>query len=399
MNKREFIQLLDKYLAGSASREEEELLLKVYESYQDKQEWNSHELEMIDALEDKLFEKIRLAMHSAGEPEPAVHWPERMPVGVKHFSMRRVLIAASVILLAGLGSLFLLKPRPSAVPLASSETPKQDFSPGGNNAYLILANGQKLALNQAKPGLLAQQGNHAVIKKDDGQIVYRPVTSDTPMTRSLALNKIVVPMGGQYKVTLPDGTRVWLNAASSLEYPVEFTGGKRQIKLTGEAYFEVAKNTAMPFVVNVNDKMDVNVLGTHFNIMAYDDEEKIATTLLEGAVKVVDRTRPVNAKVLAPGQQASRSDDGKINVQDVDTDEATAWKDGQFLFVNEDIHSIMRKLARWYDIKVEYSKSMKNKSFDGSISRNRNISEVLKLMELTKSVHFTYGDRKITVMP
>ncbi|HVU54717.1 MAG TPA: FecR domain-containing protein [Puia sp.] len=398
MNKKEFIQLLDKYLAGSASPEEEELLLRVYETYQDNQEWDSHELDRIDALEDKLFERIKLAMHT---PETAVDGAGRVPAEARRLPLRRILIAASVILIAGVGMLFLLRPRPAGAPVAETPAPgpKQDFSPGGNNAYLVLSDGQKLALNQAKVGLLAQQGSHAVIKKEDGQIVYSPVGADVPVTRSIALNKIVVPVGGQYRVMLPDGTHVWLNAASSLEYPVEFTGDRRQVKLTGEAYFEVARNTAMPFIVNVNDKMDVNVLGTHFNIMAYDDEEKIATTLLEGAVKVVDRAHPGNVKTLTPGQQANRAENGGIDVTDVDTEEAIAWKDGQFLFVNEDIHSIMRKLARWYDVKVEYSRSLKNKSFDGSISRNRNISEVLKLMELTKSVHFTYGERKITVMP
>ncbi|HMI64109.1 MAG TPA: FecR domain-containing protein, partial [Puia sp.] len=215
----------------------------------------------------------------------------------------------------------------------------------------------------------------------------------------LSYNKIVVPVGGQYRVTLPDGTNVWLNAASSLEYPVEFSGDRRQVTLTGEAYFEVVKNAEMPFIVNVNRKMNVNVLGTNFNIMAYEDEDRISTTLLEGSVKVVDLANPANAKILRPGQQADWSDSTKIKVVAAEAEEAIAWKDGQFLFVNEDIHSIMRKLARWYDIKVEYSESMKNKSFDGSISRNRNISEVLKLMELTKSVHFTFGEREIIVMP
>jgi len=394
VNRSEFIQLLDKYLAGSASPEEEDLLLRMYESFQDNQEWESHELEAINSLEDKLFEKIRLAMQPSNEGQI----PE-VPVTSRVRPLRKILIAASVILLVGIGLLFFLKPRHTAMVADKGPALKKDFGPGGNNAYLILSNGEKLALNQAKIGLLARQGTHEVIKKDDGQIVYSPNTSNAPAEGLLLVNKIVVPVGGQYKVKLPDGTNVWLNAASSLEYPVEFAGNRRQVTLTGEAYFEVVKNAEMPFIVNVNGKMNVNVLGTNFNIMAYEDEDMISTTLLEGSVKVADPANPANAKVLTPGQQADWSENAKIKVMAVEGEEAIAWKDGQFLFVNEDIHSIMRKLARWYDIKVEYSKSTKNKSFDGSISRNRNISEVLKLMELTKSVHFTFGEREIIVMP
>jgi hypothetical protein len=314
--------------------------------------------------------------------------------------LKRSLIAASVILVAGLGLLFFIRSRQAVTPVAvTAPKPEQDFTPGGNNAYLVLSNGQKLALNQVRVGQIARQGGYIVIKKDNGQIVYSQDASEAQAERSIARNKIVIPIGGQYRITLPDGTNVWMNAASSLEYPVEFTGDMRQVRLTGEAYFEVAKNASMPFVINVDDKVNVNVLGTRFNIMAYEDEDKISTTLLEGAVRVVDRAHPAIGKVLAPGQQADWSDNAGIRITDADEDEAIAWKEGRFLFVNEDIHSIMRKLARWYDIEVVYESSLKNKSFDGTISRNRNISEVLKLMELTKSVHFTYGDRKIIVKP
>ncbi|HWB91604.1 MAG TPA: FecR domain-containing protein [Puia sp.] len=397
MNKRDFIRLLDKYLAGLASREEEEFLLHVYERYQDSQQWDSREMEMINSLEDKMFEKIRLGIRGSGDsvrPADTV-----APIPKRARSLPRILIAASVILLIGLGLRFLIKPRHTAAVAARNPVPAKDFSPGGNNAYLVLANGEKLALNQAKIGLLARQGNRAVIKKDDGQIIYANDTAGPPAQGIIVLNKIIVPVGGQYKVVLPDGTDVWLNAASSLEYPVEFSGGKRLVRLTGEAYFQVAKNSAMPFVVNVDDKVDVDVLGTHFDIMAYEDEGTISTTLLQGAVTVADRAHPVNARVLKPGQQAEWSDNAKIEVKTVEAEDAIAWKDGRFLFVNEDIHSIMRKLARWYGIGVEYSSSLKNKSFDGSISRDKNLSEVLKLMELTKSVHFTFGEKKVVVKP
>ncbi len=388
VSKKEFLQLLDKYLAGKASLDEEELLVRIYESHQ--HEWDSDELAAINSLEDKLFERIESAIDLPEEP---------LTPQIRYLPVRRFLVAASVILSIASGLLFLLKSQHTTLIANKKSILKNDFKPGGNNAYLVLSNGKKVILNQAKAGVLALQGQNAVIKQNDGKILYSKNNISAALKDSIPFNKIVVPVGGQYSVTLSDGTNVWLNSSSSLEYPVQFSGKERKIKLTGEAYFEVAKNKSMPFIVNVNEKMNVKVLGTHFNIMAYDDENKISTTLLEGSVKIEDQGNPANNTFIIPGQQANLLNSGKIKIEQADVDEVIAWKEGQFLFNNEDIHSIMRKLSRWYDVQVVFSKDMKNKSFDGSISRYKNISEVLKLMELTKSIHFKFEERRILVMP
>jgi transmembrane sensor len=194
---------------------------------------------------------------------------------------------------------------------------------------------------------------------------------------------------------LPDGTKVWLNAASSLHFPTAFTGGERRVELTGEGYFEVAKNKHLPFKVAFNDQ-EVQVLGTHFNIMAYPNEEASQTTLLEGSVSITKRNI---SRLLVPGQQAkSTIGSAGFDIKQVDTQEAVAWKNGEFLFKNTNIQSIMRQLARWYDVDVAYQGNLQNMVFGGRMSKSKNISEVLKNLELTGTIHFKIEGRRVTVM-
>jgi ferric-dicitrate binding protein FerR (iron transport regulator) len=209
------------------------------------------------------------------------------------------------------------------------------------------------------------------------------------------MNTIQTPRGGQYQVILPDGTKVWLNAASSLTYPTAFTGGDRAVQLRGEAYFEVAGNKEKPFKVMVGN-MQVNVLGTHFNVMAYEDENAIQTTLLEGAVQV---TNGGVSHLLKPGQEGrlDRSSDA-FRLLDVDADEAVAWKNGVFQFGGISIETVMRQIVRWYDVDVEYQ-GRTNEHFRGTISRSANASEVFKMLELTGAVHFTIDGKKVIVKP
>jgi ferric-dicitrate binding protein FerR (iron transport regulator) len=210
-----------------------------------------------------------------------------------------------------------------------------------------------------------------------------------------AFQTVVTPRGGQYRLVLPDGSKVWLNASSSLKFPRSFNGKQRQVVLTGEAYFEVAKNAAMPFEVAVND-MRVEVLGTHFNIMSYKEEESINTTLLEGSVRV---RMGAAGNLLRPGEQASLyKTTEKISVSGVDVDQAIAWKNGLFLFEGATIESVMKEIARWYDVDVVY-KGKFSQHFRGMISRSVNISQVIKMLELTSEAHFKIDGRTITVMP
>jgi ferric-dicitrate binding protein FerR (iron transport regulator) len=269
---------------------------------------------------------------------------------------------------------------------------KHDRLPGGDRALLTLADGSQIVLDSAGNGILAQQGNTNIVKQQDGQLVYKPTG---PGTDEIAYNALATPRGGQYKITLPDGSKVWLNAASSLKYPAAFTGNDRKVEITGEAYFEIAKDASRPFKVQVN-QMEVEVLGTHFNINGYADEEVIRTTLLEGRVKI--NTKDGN-NFLKPGQQAQLQKTGKIKlVDDADLEETMAWKDGNFQFENSDINTVMRQITRWYDVDIEY-KGTVSKHFLGTISRNVNLSQVLTMLQQTGEVKFIVEGKKVIVMP
>lgn len=288
---------------------------------------------------------------------------------------------------------WLSRPAPAPAPVAVQPV-KQDLAPGGNRAILTLADGTQIPLDSAGTGNLAQQGNMRIIKLDSGQLAYRPAGGDA--TTAVLYNTISTPRGGQFRITLPDGSQVWLNASSSLRYPTVFAGHERRVELSGEAYFEVAKKAGMPFRIGSN-AMEVEVLGTHFNMMTYDDEEVLKTTLLEGAVKV---TRDGRSRQLLPGQQARvhRSDGSMDVLKDANTEEAVAWKNGFIQFEGQDIKAAMRMLARWYNVDVEYRAAVPA-HFRGIIPRNVPVSQVLKMMELTGEVHFSIEGNKIIVSP
>lgn len=280
---------------------------------------------------------------------------------------------------------------------------KNDIKPGGNQAILTLADGTKIVLDKAAEGTLARQGNTTVIKLDDGRLAYNMQTVSKIRTTKMTYNTLSTPRGGQYRVTLPDGTIVWLNASTSLRFPIAFTGNERKVEVKGEAYFEVAKNEAMPFIVTAENS-EIKVLGTHFNVSAYADDKVLKTTLLEGSVEfsVVKKAGSENEAgtiKLQPGQQAQLNDANTLTVVEADTKEAIAWKNGYFIFNNEDIESIMQKIMRWYDVKVVYDVNDKNIYFTGNISRAENVSEVLRVLELTETVHFKIEGKTITVLP
>ena len=284
-------------------------------------------------------------------------------------------------------------------------TGKAIIQPGGNKALLTLADGSVIALNDAQNGTLAKQGNTEVVKLANGQLAYQPAGSSNAAN---LFNKIVTPRGGKYNITLPDGSKVWLNAASSLHYPTTFSGNSREVTLTGEAYFEIAENRKMPFRVNVNNVL-VDVLGTHFNVMAYADEEAIHATLLEGCVRVSNQASEIKSDirhqqisksvVLLPGQRATVSGSALTVQSDVDTEETIAWKNNMIQFAGADIRTVMRTIARWYDVEVEYRGNVPNAHFRGGLSSTAPVSEVLNLMQRTGEVHFEISNRTIIVKP
>jgi len=268
---------------------------------------------------------------------------------------------------------------------------KTNITPGGNKAILTLQDGSTIILDDAQEGTLAQQGNANIVKTANGQLVYNKTDAQP---EKVLFNTMTTPRGGQYKLTLPDGTDVWLNSASSITYPTAFVGNERNVSITGEAYFEVAKDKTKPFHVKAGSQT-IEVLGTHFNVMAYADEDAIKTTLLEGSVKV---TGDKGSGILKPGEQSVINKAGDLKVTAASVDEAMAWKNGYFKFNRVGIKYIMRQLSRWYDVDVMYDGRVKEDEFVGTIGRGENIVQALHLLELA-NVHFKIQDKKIIVLP
>jgi transmembrane sensor len=260
-----------------------------------------------------------------------------------------------------------------------------DIAPGRNMATITLANGKIINLNNAKTGLVIDGSS---LKYNDGSLVQ----NGAPSPGAKEMVTASTPRGGTYQITLPDGTHVWLNADSKISFPSQFFGGVRKIMLTGEAYFEVAKDKIHPFVVESRGQ-SVEVLGTHFNINSYPDESQVQTTLLEGKVKV---TGMQGHKLLRPGEQSVLTGTG-LFVRKANEEEALAWKNGLFVFNNEPLESIMRKLARWYDIDVVYLDIDKSQVFAGGISKYGSISRILAKMEKTGGIHFKIEGRRVIV--
>jgi transmembrane sensor len=249
-----------------------------------------------------------------------------------------------------------------------------DVSPGRNRAVLILADGSRIDLKDAKSGALAKEGNVLIKKSKDGQLIYDLSSTAATKGSEITYNTIETPRSGTYQVILPDGSSVWLNAASKLKFPTRFAGNERKVEIKGEAYFEVVKNPVKPFRV-LSDHQVIEVLGTHFNVNNYTDEPFVKTTLLEGSIKVSSKGR---SKIIKPGEQSIIGSEDKIEVVSVNTEQVVAWKNGLFSFKRADLETVMRQIARWYNVEVAYEGAVPEISFTGKIYRNVNLQEALK---------------------
>lgn len=350
-----------------------------------------------DGMEEILFQTM---LKKADEHKKDETLLVTMPPRKKYFSLLQITAAAVIGLIAtSVYFLYFNKTNNQTASIKTTAALNKDIQPGGSKAILTLADGTTIILDSAKDGALSQQGNTKVIKLNNGQLAYH--SSGTANTQ-IVYNTISTPKGGTYQVILPDETKVWLNAASSLRFPTAFTGKERNVEITGEAYFEVSPlltshdrgGKKIPFIVHVGE-MSVEVLGTHFNVMAYNDEKAIKTTLLEGAVEV---TKNNNSVLLKPSQQATltkASNDLRVT-DDIDINQETAWIHGMFQFNDEDLPTILRQLSRWYDVEVSFSNAVPADHFTGKISRNASLSNVLKILELSE-VHFKIEGRKIIV--
>ena len=251
-----------------------------------------------------------------------------------------------------------------------------DVPPGGNKAILMLADGKQIILDSLKDGLILRTSNFEVNKTEDGQLVYQSFDRSHLDAKNSEFNMIYTPRGGEYKVILPDGSKVWLNAGSSIRFPTVFRGRTREVDLKGEAYFEVAKNPRMPFKVKSRNA-EIEVLGTHFNVRAYTDEKAMKTTLVEGSVKV----KSLNSnKILKPGEQAVLKGKAMV-VNTVVVEEQIAWKNGLFLFKDASLEDVMKQAALWYDLKVSYAGKIPPKQFTGKTSRKINASEFMNMLK------------------
>ncbi len=394
--KNQLLQIIKKYAEGEASKEEIDFLnlyYKEFEKYPEilSQKTAVEKLALKAEMETQIMDRI--LFQNKKKKGKIVFLPASK-------GWYKVAAVASVILLASIGFYF-IKPAPSkqiAQKSFAKNPVNDDIAPGGNKAILTLADGSRIILDSANNGTLSQQGTIKIIKLKDGELAYAKSAGENK--GEILYNTISTPKGGQYQLILADGSRVWLNAASSLRFPTTFSGNERKVDLTGEGYFEVAKNKDKPFKVSANNTI-VEVLGTHFNINAYNDEPFVKTTLLEGMVKVSAPLLTGNSspKFLHPGQQAGISKNGEITLtENADMEEAVAWKNGLFQFKSSDIKTVLRQIARWYDVDVEYVGEV-NLHFTGQLTRNENVSKVFKELALTGEVHFKIDGKKIIVSP
>lgn len=326
---------------------------------------------------------------------------------IARMSWKRWTIAASLLLVISTAAWLVIRTN-APHPIIAQQPPvvAKDIPAGTDKAVLTLADGRKIALDSAANGQLARQGNAKVIKAG-GQLKYSNEAGAAPGP-AVAYNSISTPRGGQYQLVLQDGTKVWLNAATVFRFPAAFTGSERRVELSGEGYFEVARS-GKPFKVIVpagpsKPAEEIDVLGTHFNVMAYNEEPQSKTTLLEGKVSITSGLRTTNNEqrttILSPGQQAQQASSGAVNVDGhADIEQAVAWKNGMQSFHDADIKTIMRQVSRWYDIDVAYKGDIPEIGLTGKIPRSISLKRLLEALELNSSLHFQLADGKVTVTP
>lgn len=395
MEEEKFKQLLARYLAGEASEEERAWLESGYIN------WNSKDIsQQSEAFLQKNTAEVwdAVSRHTATQEQSSPYMaplqdsmlPNSRPEGYKITRLFPLISAAALIIISLSGILIYRQNHPASY--LTNLPASADLKPGKDRAVLVLANGKKINLDQTHSGHVADQTGVSISKTAEGQIVYSVPRQENISTEA-EFNTVFTPAGGQYQVNLPDGTKVWLNAASSLSFATAVTA-VRTVRLSGEAYFEVSKITGagkrIPFIVETAQQK-IEVLGTHFNVNAYGNEKSTKTTLLEGSVKINDVT------VLKPGEQA-RVQGESVKVVTVNAEDYTDWQRGDFILEHNDFRSIMRKIARWYDVDVIYAEDAPEKlNLGGWISRSKNISSILEVMEKTGKVHFKIEGRRVTV--
>ncbi len=402
--------LLDRYIRGELTGKEQQELEELFQD-------SEQQLVVQDELARLMQEDAGASGEDMGEVVETAVWEpvlqrvlsvdktvgerdirvagERGVVRTFRIGWRRWAVAAILLLLVGGGTILFLVRRKTGPVMAVAIAPAAKvIVPGSNKAILTLANGQQIVLNNAQNGMIGQQGGTRVIKLDSGKLAYNSGNGEEKSADAVLYNTITTPRGGQYQITLPDETKVWLNAESSLRFPTAFTGKDREVQLSGEAYFEVRADKSKPFLVK-SGSAETRVLGTHFNIMAYGDEGPVRTTLLEG---VVSMGQEEQSALLQPGEQGQFDPNkGIIATRVVNTTAVVAWKDGYYYFDRTPVQSVMRQIARWYDVEIVYEGAVPKDEIVGKIPRTAYVSEVLHVMELI-GIRFKIEGRKIVVL-
>lgn len=384
MDKQSFFSILDKYQDGTASAAEKALIEEYY-----------RRMEKAGKTELTADEEAEIRRTMYNQIAASFEEPGAKVVPLKR-SYSKVAAAAVFLMTIGAGSYFFLFKKPVIEP-AHAETAKakpRDLPPGRDAAVLTLGDGRTIVLDSAS-GTISKQGGATVINLN-GQVSYDN-KGGKDKTETVVYNTISTARGNQYQLILADGSRVWLNSASSLRFPTSFTGDKREVELDGEGYFEVAKNASKPFHVKTKTQ-DIEVIGTHFNVNAYTDESQVKTTLLEGSVKVNSAIGSPQSAILKPGEQSILKNNSPFTIDhSPDIDQVMAWKNGWFEFDNTDIKAIMRQISRWYDVDIRYETKTSDSTYGGRISRNINLSNILKMLELY-GVHCKLEGKTLTVI-
>ncbi|TDE17271.1 FecR family protein [Dyadobacter psychrotolerans] len=389
MNKEDILIILEKYNQGIATKEEESFLFAYYRLF----DLGEDVLDKLDAdakqsLKDSIKEEIDKRIFQADNIQSI----EAKGYAVNSYV--RWLAAAMLIAVSSLGYFFYSRSNTKRVDSQEfAQKKERKIVPGTNQALLTLENGEVIVLNNQKDGVVSQQSGVSVRKLKDGQLVYEMKET---LTENPVLNTVSTPKGGQYQLILADGSKVWLNAASSIKFPSAFGNTERMVEITGEVYFEVAPDLLKPFKVKSENQL-IEVLGTRFNVNTYRDELSSKTTLIEGKVSISKLTGRGGSRIMKPGQQATVDKNSPdIILETVDTEQSVAWKNGYFKFDKADIQTVMRQICRWYDVEAEYRGKLSTDLFAGEIKRDEDVNKVLRIFQLS-NIDVQIKGRKIII--
>ena len=390
LQENEFNELLLRYISGEITHAEKQTLLDLLDTK-----------ESLDALDSTMRDNFEKAKNDFATEKQTQEFVDKLnskitsntiqaePKQIQLSKWKNWVVAASLVIAVGVGATYIAKTeqkQDEQIAVVEYEMPKE-ITAAVAGAILTLADGSQIILDSLGNGLVAQQSNTTISNKD-GKLIY-----NSQEGASTVYNTMSTPKAQKYNLQLADGTKVWLNASSSIKFPTAFSGKTREVSITGEAYFEVSSDKSKPFIVDVGG-MQVEVLGTHFNINSYDDADLIRTTLLEGSVVI---NQNMKSKKLYPGQQATVNSIGDINLEkNVNLSQVMSWKNGLFYFENSSLQEVMRELSRWYDVEVVYVDGIPSRNFEGEIQRNLKLSEVLRILELNK-VKFKLEGRTVLI--